>query len=371
MRISRRTPSRNHRTGAIACLVRLEVIPNTPNFDVYYNAPVPSNDQNSAWRAFVQASPESHLLQSPEWGALKASFGWQVRHVIEGGCGAQVLIRSLPLGLKLAYIPPGPLGDWLPALLPTLDDLCHAEGVFMLKIEPDQPWDKGQESQLSRAGFVPSLQTIQPPRTILVDLDKDEATILSGMKQKTRYNIRLAERKGVLVRPWNDIAGFAAMTLETAERDAFGAHNQAYFQQAYDLFHPSGKCELLVAEVENEPVAALMVFKHGERAWYLFGASRAAHREKMPAYLLQWEAMRWAKAAGCTLYDLWGIPDADEAELEAGFTKRSDGLWGVYRFKRGFGGTVFRTVGAWDRVYKPGLYRLYNLAARIRRPGVA
>ena len=314
----------------------------------------------------METKSESHLLQSTEWGELKSSFGWYARTVMEGSGGAQILFRNLPLGFKLAYVPLGPIGDWLPELLPSLDKLCCAEGAFMLKIEPDHAWDDQLTSHIIQAGYQPSQQTIQPPSTILVDLRDDEEAILARMKQKTRYNIRLAKRKGVTVRPWTDIRGYAAMTQETAERDAFGAHNQAYFQKTYDLFYPKGKCELLVAEAEGEPVAALMVFAQGKRAWYLYGASRSAHREKMPTYMLQWEAIRWAKSKDCQVYDLWGIPDADEETLEAQFLKRSDGLWGVYRFKRGFGGRVTRTMGAWDRVYNPVLYRLYNLVIRLR-----
>jgi lipid II:glycine glycyltransferase (peptidoglycan interpeptide bridge formation enzyme) len=189
------------------------------------------------------------------------------------------------------------------------------------------------------------------------------------MKQKTRYNIRLADRKGVTVQPWTDLRAFAAMTLETAERDQFGAHSHAYFQRAYDLFRPSAGCELFVAEVEGEPVAAMMVFARGQRAWYFYGASLSIHREKMPTYLLQWEAMRWAKARGCTSYDLWGIPDADEKTLEDQFTSRSDGLWGVYRFKRGFGGKILRSMGSWDLPYSPMLNQLYQLALRLRGQG--
>ncbi len=323
----------------------------------------------ASWSTFIQDHPESHLLQTPEWGELKSSFGWYAHPVIQGESGAQVLFRTLPLGLKLAYIPLGPTGKWLPDLLPALDALCKSEGAFLLKVEPDHPWEDEIAEDLKNAGFQNSGQTIQPPSTILVDLQQDEDEILARMKQKTRYNIRLAGRKGVTVRSWEDIGAYAAMTQETAERDSFGAHNQAYFQKAYDLFHPAGKCELLVAEVEGEPIAALMVFAQGSRAWYLYGASRSLHREKMPAYLLQWEAMRWAKARGCTLYDLWGVPDANEETLEAQFKSRSDGLWGVYRFKRGFGGQVTRTIGAWDRVYNSTLYRLYSLATRLRRPG--
>jgi lipid II:glycine glycyltransferase (peptidoglycan interpeptide bridge formation enzyme) len=110
-----------------------------------------------------------------------------------------------------------------------------------------------------------------------------------------------------------------------------------------------------------------MVFARGPRAWYFYGASNDEERNRMPTYLLQWEAMRWAKARGCEEYDLWGVPDVDEATLEADFANRSDGLWGVYRFKRGFGGTLSRSVGAWDRSYLPLAYPLYRWWSRRTR----
>ncbi len=122
--------------------------------------------------------------------------------------------------------------------------------------------------------------------------------------------------------------------------------------------------ELLAAEYEGKPLAALMVFARGKRAWYMYGASTNEERNRMPTYLLQWEAMRWARAKGCTEYDLWGVPDADEGTLEAHFMSRHDGLWGVYRFKRCFGGEIRRAAQAVDRVYKPFLYALYRTATR-------
>ena len=129
---------------------------------------------------------------------------------------------------------------------------------------------------------------------------------------------------------------------------------------AYDLFHPHGMCELLIAEYQGTPLAGLMVFNRGLHAWYLYGASASDHRDRMPTYLLQWEAIRWARDRGCLEYDLWGVPDENEAALEANFTDRDDGLWGVYRFKRGFGGELRRNPGPWDRVYQPLLYKLYS-----------
>jgi lipid II:glycine glycyltransferase (peptidoglycan interpeptide bridge formation enzyme) len=179
------------------------------------------------------------------------------------------------------------------------------------------------------------------------------------MKQKCRYNVRLAEKKGITVQVWNDLDGFHRMMGITAGRDGFAVHSLDYYRRAYELFHPAGMAELLVAEYEDRPLASMMVFARGKRSWYLYGASTDEERNRMPAYLLQWQAMRWARLLGCEQYDLWGVPDMDETDLEAQFDSRSDGLWGVYRFKRGFGGQVVRSAQAFDRIYMPLLYRTY------------
>ena len=204
-----------------------------------------------------------------------------------------------------------------------------------------------------------SPHNIQPPRTIIVDISGSEDDILARIKQKTRYNIRLAEKKGVVVRGWDDLKSFHKMMLVTGGRDRFGVHSFEYYTQAYALMHPKQMCEILLAEYEGKQLAALFVARHGNRAYYLYGASTDEERNRMPTYLLQWEAMKWAKAHGCGAYDLWGVPDEDEATLEANFEKRNDGLWGVYRFKRGFGGEIKRAVQAMDKVYNPLLYWAY------------
>jgi lipid II:glycine glycyltransferase (peptidoglycan interpeptide bridge formation enzyme) len=152
---------------------------------------------------------------------------------------------------------------------------------------------------------------------------------------------------------------------QTAARDDFAAHSAEYFAAAYALFKSREMVELFVAELDGEPLAALMVFAHGRRAWYLYGASTDRERNRMPTYLLQWEAMRWAKSRGCDQYDLWGVPDVDLDVLEAEFEKRRRGLWGVYRFKRGFGGKLSRSAGAWDRVYLRPQYAAYRLLSQI------
>jgi lipid II:glycine glycyltransferase (peptidoglycan interpeptide bridge formation enzyme) len=327
------------------------------------------------WQAFLDCHPDAHLLQTAAWGELKAAFGWRpLRWLTERDgvrLGAQVLLRSLPLGYSLAYLPKGPVSDrpesddparWQP-LWAELDAHLRQQRTVFLKVEPDL-WEP--PASAPPAGFVASPQDIQPARTLLVDLDGSEDDVLRRMKQKTRYNIRLALKKGIVVYPSADLEAFHKLMTVTGTRDRFGVHSLTYYRQAYERFYPQGECELLIAAYAGEPLAALMVFARGRRAWYFYGASSDAHRERMPAYLLQWEAMRWARARGCTQYDLWGVPDADEGVLEAGFTERSGGLWGVYRFKRGFGGELRRARGPWDRVYNPLLYWLYTRWAANR-----
>ncbi|UCF27940.1 MAG: peptidoglycan bridge formation glycyltransferase FemA/FemB family protein [Chloroflexota bacterium] len=326
------------------------------------------------WKEFLSKCPDAHLLQTGAWGELKSVFGWQaVRLVVESesdNWGAQILFRKLPLDLTLAYIPKGPvlqgaaLGEKVKfpgqAFWTDVDQLCRARRAIFLKVEPDH-WYRQSNSDGNGppAGFQESPHAIQPMRTIIVDLQENEEEILARMKQKTRYNIRLASKKGVEVNPSADLETFFDLLEATGERDQFGIHSYDYYRTAYDLFKPDGDCELFIAKYGGEPIAGLMVFLAGHRSWYLYGASQSLHRERMPTYLLQWEAMKWARMAGCFQYDLWGIPDFDEQVLEAEFANRSDGLWGIYRFKRGFGGEITRSVGPWDRVYQPILYKLY------------
>jgi lipid II:glycine glycyltransferase (peptidoglycan interpeptide bridge formation enzyme) len=318
----------------------------------------------TAWNSFLKNCPDAHLLQTGEWGELKSAFGWDpVRLILDDGSGVQILFRRLPLGLTLAYLPkPVNSDQWTvfsKRFWAEVDAACKRRKAVFLKIEPDV-WDSETVPiDTSHIVLRTSLHNIQPPRTLIVDLHGTEDEILARMKQKTRYNIRLADKKGVTVRPWNDLPAFHQMMLVTGGRDGFGVHSLEYYQRVYELFYPAGMAELLVAEYEGKPLAALMVFARGRRAWYVYGASTDEERNRMPTYLLQWEAMRWARSKGAEEYDLWGVPDEQEETLEAHFTERSDGLWGVYRFKRGFGGQLKRAAQALDRVYNPLFYRLY------------
>jgi len=333
------------------------------------------------WDKFVANHRDGHLLQTWDWGALKRHFGWYVVRLalVEDEqilSGAQVLFRRFPL-FSLAYVPKGPLVDWsnrtqVSTLLAGLHQLCRNQRSAFLKMEPRAPDDSSLRAVIIRHNGINSEYTVQPPRTIVIDITPPEEAILAAMKQKTRYNIRLASRKGVIVRlgTAEDIPAFYRLMQITGQRDRFSIHSQDYFRVMYELFAPK-RAALLLAEVEGEPVSGLMTLVHRTTAYYLFGASGNTHREKMPTYLLQWEAIRWAKANSCEVYDLWGIPDADEDKLEAEFrtdSQASTGLWGVYRFKRGFGGRVTRALGAFDFVYNRPLYWVYcNWVARRQR----
>ena len=336
------------------------------------------------WDSFVAQHPYGHFLQTTLWGELKSAHGWRalraslVNANAELVGGSVVLFRSLPFGLgTLAYVPRGPVVNWddrdlATAVIRTTGKLARSRGAIAVIVEPgllDTPSDR---RTLQEANLIPVDLHVQPRRTIWVNLDvEEEVDILALMKQKTRYNIGLSRRKGVSVRTGDitDLPAFYAMMQTTAERDTFSIHRLDYYQMFMQFFAgPNGhQADLLIAEHDKRPLAGMIVIANGKRATYLYGASSNESRDLMPTYLLQWEAMRWARARGCVTYDLWGIPDEDEATLEEHFKERDDGLWGVYRFKRGFGGQIVRHIGAWGQVYSPLRWWLFNQARRIKK----
>lgn len=322
------------------------------------------------WSEFISVHPESHILQDERWGELKAGFGWKPLRLISGDAGAQILFRKLPFGYSIAYIPKGPVVFNKP-LLDEIEVVCQAQKSLFLKIEPYEWEPEHYWNELERRGFIKAA-SVQPRRTVTISLAISEDELLAGMKQKTRYNIRLAEKKEITIRSSEDYQAFHTMAMETGERDNFGIHSLEYYLKVKEYFASSNQSNLLMAFFKDKPVAGIIVLRQGKNAWYMYGASTGEERNRMPTYLLQWEAIKWAKEQGCTEYDLWGIPDHEEVELEALFTEKQqhDGLWGVYRFKRGFGGTIRRSVGAWDKPFYPGLYKLYRLYSKLRNRGM-
>lgn len=338
------------------------------------------------WNRLLASLPGGHLLQSWEWGELKQRYGWQAKRIAwlndnqSPQAAVQILERKMRLpGLgthaSVLYCPKGPALDWSAigirqAVLDHLRDLSERPGVILLKIDPalpvavDHPDGHSQVdhtpgletvAQLRKAGWRESASQIQFRNTMTLDLSVPEETLLAAMKQKTRYNIRLASRKGVTTRlgGLQDLDLLYRMYAETSARDGFVIRKPEYYRDAWGAFIQAKMAQPLVAEVSGEPVAALIVYSFGTTTWYLYGMSRQLHREKMPNYLLQWEAIRWAKAQGCHFYDFWGAPDLPDP---------SDPMWGVYRFKQGFGARMERHVGAWDATSRPILYWLYSVS---------
>ncbi|PJF30275.1 MAG: hypothetical protein CUN52_04305 [Phototrophicales bacterium] len=330
-----------------------------------------------AWDAYVRTHPRAHALQLSAFGALKSAFGWQsalialVRQDDTIVGGTQLLFLPLPMKLgNLAYLPMGPYVSDDAYHKPLWDAIHHTAkqhkarflkweaGIFVDEPAPD----------FEKLGFKPSPQIIQPPNTILIDISADEETILARMNQGTRRKIRQSQKNDIhyYQASREDVVKFTAMMHTTSERNAFGVYEPAYYQLAYDLFVPQGDATLFMAEHDGDALAGAFVCKVGKTAWYLYGASSNIKRNLMASYGVQWQAIQWAKSHGCTTYDMWGIPDADEATLEAEFQNRDDELWGVYGFKRGWGGKIVRSVGAWDVVYNPLVYNAYKAYLKIR-----
>lgn len=337
-----------------------------------------------AWNEIIAGLPGAHLLQTREWAIVKMENGWLPATWAWRDDQGKVVGAALTLSRRLSsigflknlcvlYVPKGPLLDWGNAVLRRqalhdLADLGRRNGAIFVKIDPDVvlgvgiPGDAGaQEDQtglavlqdLQSLGWRFSEEQVQFRNTVLIDLRLDEAQLLANMKQKTRYNIRLAQRKGVAVREASsaELPLLYRLYAQTAARDNFVIRDEQYYLRLWFTMMQAGMAEPLIAEVQGEPVAGVVIFRFGRKAWYMQGMSSLAHREKMPNYLLQWEAMRRARAAGCEVYDLWGAPDE--------FVE-SDPLWGVYRFKEGLGGKVVRHLGAWDLPIRKSVYRLYT-----------
>jgi lipid II:glycine glycyltransferase (peptidoglycan interpeptide bridge formation enzyme) len=353
---------------------------------------IPFAGTGPAWNELIASLPLPHLLQTWEWAQVKAAYGWKPHPCIwpatqRPAAAAMILKRTVPLGgfaarLSVLYVPKGPNLDWSDAPLrrQVLDDLqafARRQGAIFIKIDPDVPLGTGAagaagaledgcgqavRSELERRGWLFSQDQVQFRNTVLIDLDRAEDELLARMKQKTRYNVRLAQKKGVTVRrgTLEDSGLLYRMYAETSVRDGFLIRGEDYYRTVWQTFSQSSFenhqstvpfTEPLIAEVEGQPVAALSMFYFAGQAYYLYGMSRQAHRERMPNYLLQWEAIRRARELGCRVYNLWGAPDEFD---------ESDRLWGVYRFKEGLGGYVSRTLGAWDYASSPLLYKLYT-----------
>ena len=263
------------------------------------------------WNTALVSLPLAHVLQTWEWGQFKSRHGWTPNYLLwrEGErptAAALVLRRRISrLPFCVMYVPKGPAMDYadVPLVSKVLSDLEHlarkSHAIF-IKIDPDLNPHPRPFSLEGRREWIESAEQIQFRNTMEIDLRHSEDELFAAMHQKTRYNIRLAQKRGVTVRPGTlaDLKLLYAMYAETARRDRFIIRPLDYYRDAWGSFIEAGLAQPFIAEVEGVPVAALILFNFAERTYYFYGMSRDLHRDKMPNQLLQWEAMRWARATG-------------------------------------------------------------------------
>ncbi len=380
--------------------------------------------ENPAWDAIISSLPEAHVLQTIEWALVKSRFGWSAYPKVwvrnnQIAAAALILSRDIKLPItrnefRILYVPKGPLiKDWtdhafVQEVFEDLKTIGKTHNAILIKIDTDVEIGKGERNDelwrlgfnrknggffknvdinepgfklikhLSESGWVFSREQVQFRNTILSDLSEDDATLLGKMKQKTRYNIRLAEKKGVVIRQGTkaDFPNLYDLYAETARRDGFIIRDYRYYETVWSIFsdvsgsanmlqyqdnlpdfwridpknHPQAL--ILIAEYGNQPIAGIILFIFQNKAWFIYGMSSSQDRDKMPNYLLHWKAIQMLKELGVNKYDWWGAPE---------IFSESDPMYGVYKFKMGFGGEVIRRIGAWDFPLKRNQYVLYQI----------
>lgn len=335
-------------------------------------ARVADDADRDRFNSFVAGSPLADVLQSWEWGEVKRRSGWEpVRLLVEDSGrprAACSLLRARPArGVPpLLYAPRGPVFDAAdPDALVAVVRAARgrAEGAFLLKCDPPLEAGSPGAETLGRAGFRPvrgsGFGGVQPRAVMVLDLEPDLDKIFEGFKPKWRYNVRLAERRGVSVRDATraDLPAFHGLLLETARRDRFVVRGRAYFETLWEVLEPPGMLRAFLAELAGRPVAGILLLCMGERATYTYGASSGEHRNAMPNHLLQWHAIRWARERGYRVYDFRGVsPVRDGRPLEPH-------LAGLNRFKEGFGARYVEYAGEFDLPLRPAWYALWRAAA--------
>jgi len=321
-----------------------------------------------------------HPLQTWEWGEFKESLRVKIERVgeFEGKKlkrAWQIFFHSLP-GLKytIGYFPKGPALS--KKIIPAIMDLTKENKTIFVKFEPEQISRKWQNNKgeinpqpvfekiidFRKFGLIPAKKTLFAQYSFVLDLTKSENELLANMHSKTRYNIRLAERKGVIVEKDNSRKALTIfldlLFSETVKRQGFYMHNPEYFQKMWAVLEPAGLAHLFLAKYKEQVLSAWMVFVFKDRIFYPYGASSSEMRNLMASNLLCWKIIQFAKRLGCKSFDMWGsLGPAVEP---------THPWYGFHRFKLGYGGELVESVGSWDLVINKPLYQIYNLADWLR-----
>jgi peptidoglycan pentaglycine glycine transferase (the first glycine) len=345
------------------------------------------------WNQFVAASPYGDVLQCLDWGDVKRPDWHPVPVALHRAenidATALVLRRAIPrTGRNIFYVPRGPILDWSRAdvarsLVVRLREAAKAHKAILIKIDPAVPSSTpGIAATLRALGFQPSPDAsggfggTQPRCVMKLDISGSPEELMARFHQKWRYNIRLAERKGVTVRDdctRDDLPIFHDLYRVTAERDGFTGRPLAYFQKLWDVLVEKEMAKLFVTFYQGQPLSAAICFVLPPQCWYVYGASSNEHRNMMPNHAMQWAMMRWARERGCTVYDFRGV--ANEGEKPGGATDNKgtqadkddraasdQHLQGLNRFKAGFGAQLVDYVGEWDLPLDKPWYWLWTTA---------
>ena len=335
------------------------------------------------YEAFLENHPKGHFAQSALWAKQKPAWEWKAlicrdeQGKIKGAVA--FLIRKMPfIGRKMMYACRGPVCDLddratFGELMAAAKKLAKEEKAYVIKIDPDVPSDNTEFIQmLEENGFRTremgkNFEAIQPRYVFRLYLKgRTEEEIQADFHQKWRYNIRVAVKKGVEVRLCGKemVPDFARIMIETGLRDNFATRPPEYFSAMLDNL--GDKCRLYMAFHEGQPIAGTLAILYGDKVWYLYGASSNEHRNLMPNYLLQWNMMQWAIENNCRVYDFRGV---------SGDISEDNPHYGLYRFKKGFGGDFTEFVGEYDYIQNKLMYfiaekgsLLYkSLAAKLYR----
>ena len=328
--------------------------------------------------AFVKGHEKSHFLQTPAWAQVKEAWDWRglLAYEEEKIVGAMsVLIRPLPLGFSLMYAPRGPACDRndpyaIACLLGGVDELARSVKGLEFLTDPDEPDTNLNFREIMQAWGLEEREdkgfdNVQAQYVFRLHLSgKTEDSVFADFCQKTRYNIRVAMRKGVQIRiypgdgeiPEQELDAFDRIMQETGNRDRFIPREKYYYKKVFAAL--GREAVLFMAYLGDEPIAGTIGVYSGGKGWYLYGASSNSHRNVMPNYLLQWEMVKMALERHCVFYDFRGVP---------GEVTEENPLFGLYRFKKGFGGTYTKFVGLFVRSYHPCLSRCFDAALRLFR----
>ena len=303
--------------------------------------------QKADWKPQTQ-----EFLQSWEWGEFQCAVGHEPLRLLVGGEYVQGFVHRLPLGLKYIYFPRCDIKNWKLEI----SDYAKKKGFLFARIEPTNTILK-----LEIRNF--KIRCRQPQHTLVFDLTQSEDVLLKNMHSKTRYNIRLAEKKRVEIREEKNIDIFWQLNNETTERDTFKSHEKAYYTAMLEM----SIVHQFTAWYEGKPLASNIYIVHSDRMTYLHGASSNEYRNVMAPYLLQWQSLLWAKKQGIQKYDVWGVaaPKKEGNTFHTYTWDESDRLHNVTRFKAGFGGMTVSYPDACEIPLKSLSYKLFQLAKKV------